>query len=105
MHYRKHIFFCTNQRSNADGCGDISSDLGFTTAKQYLQQLNLWGEGKYRASKSGCLGRCKQAPVCVIYPEGKWYTYVDEKDIHQIIDLAVLKDQTVEHLLIDNIGS
>ena len=81
MFYTKHIFFCTNQKAAGNGCGDISGESGFDFAKLYLQSLELWGAGKLRATKSGCLGRCALGPVCVVYPEGVWYSYVDEKDV------------------------
>lgn len=100
MYYKKHLFFCTNQKENGSGCGDLVNDSGFAFAKLYLQSLDLWGEGKYRASKSACLGRCKSGPICVVYPEGIWYSYIDETDIKEIIDKHILNDQLVERLKI-----
>lgn len=57
MYYKHHIFFCTNVKKDSSGCGVITGDIGFNFAKSYLQQLNQWGEGKIRASKTSCLGR------------------------------------------------
>jgi (2Fe-2S) ferredoxin len=31
-----------------------------------------------RVNKAGCLDRCAAGPVAVVYPEGTWYTFVDE---------------------------
>lgn len=98
MFYKRHIFFCCNQRADGTGCGTLGAEDAFAFAKMYLQSLDLWGEGKYRASKSGCLGRCTEGPVCAVYPEGVWYTYIDESDIRQIIDEYVLNDKIVKHL-------
>jgi (2Fe-2S) ferredoxin len=100
MFYSKHIFFCTNQKSAANGCGDISGDSGFDFAKLYLQSLELWGAGKLRATKSGCIGRCALGPVCVVYPDGVWYSYVDEKDVREIIDQHLINNQIVTRLQI-----
>lgn len=100
MFYQKHVFFCTNQKSSGKGCGDISGDDGFSFAKLYLQSLDLWGEAKIRASKSGCLGRCADGPVCVVYPDGVWYSYIDEDDIREIIDQHLVKNQIVTRLKI-----
>lgn len=66
----------------------------------YMQSLSVWGEVQYRASKSGCLGRCTEGPVCVIYPEGTWYTYIDEADIKEIIDESILKDNVIKRLCV-----
>lgn len=98
MFYKKHIFFCCNKKSDETGCGAKGGEEAFAFAKMYLQSLDLWGEGKYRASKSGCLGRCVDGPICVVYPDGIWYTYIDETDIRQIIDEHIINDKIVKHL-------
>lgn len=100
MFYKKHIFFCTNTKKDGSGCAKLGGEEGFSFAKMYMQSLDIWGEGKYRASKSGCLGRCENGPVCVVYPEGVWYTYIDETDIKRIIDEHILNDQVVKSLQI-----
>lgn len=101
MFYQKHIFFCCNNKANGNGCGDISGESGFAYAKTYLQGIEQWGEGKIRATKTGCLGRCNLAPTCVVYPDGIWYSYFDEDDIEEIIDKHLLANQVVERLKVD----
>jgi (2Fe-2S) ferredoxin len=96
MFYKKHMFFCTNIKKDGSGCGALSSQDMQPFAKKHLQDTDNWGEGKVRVSKSGCLGRCELGPVCVVYPEASWYTYVDETDVTDIID---------EHLVNGNIVS
>ncbi len=100
MFYTRHLFLCTNKKANETGCGYLSGEETFAFAKMYLQSLGMWGEGKVRASKSGCLGRCDSGPVCVIYPDGVWYTYVDEHDVQEIIDKHLLGDEIVTRLQI-----
>ena len=53
------------------------------------------GEGSRR---HGGLGRCDEGPVLVVYPEGVWYTYVDESDIDEIFDVHLKQGRTVERL-------
>jgi (2Fe-2S) ferredoxin len=36
----------------------------------------------------------------VVYPEEVWYTYVDERDIDEIIDEHLVKGRVVERLRI-----
>lgn len=98
MFYKKHMFICCNKKSDETGCGALGGDDAFAFAKKYLKSLDSWGEGKYRASKSACLGRCTDGPICVVYPEGIWYTYIDETDIQQIIDEYIINDKVVKHL-------
>ena len=48
-----------------------------------------------------CLGRCESGPAMVIYPEARWYTYVDEEDLQEILDQDLAKGEAVARLLID----
>jgi (2Fe-2S) ferredoxin len=98
MHYKRHIFFCGNKKSNETGCGYFGSEESFNFTKKYLKGLDLWGTPNLRASKAGCLGRCEDAPVCVIYPDGIWYTYVDLDDIKEIIDSHLINGSIVSRL-------
>jgi (2Fe-2S) ferredoxin len=65
-----------------------------------MKELGLTGEGKVRVNKSGCLDRCEEGPVCVVYPEAVWYTYVDESDIDEIIDSHLVDGKPVKRLRI-----
>ena len=55
--------------------------------------------GTMRVNKAGCLDRCAGGPVAVVYPEGTWYTYVDQADIDEIVDSHLDKGQVVTRLL------
>ena len=69
-------------------------------AKQRSKELGLARPGGVRVNLAGCLGRCEQGPVIVIYPQGIWYTYVDQDDIEEIITSHLQNDQPVERLMI-----
>ena len=60
--------------------------------------MGISGPGKIRVNKAGCLDRCEEGPVCVVYPEGVWYTYIDEEDIDEIIDSHIKNGKPVERL-------
>jgi (2Fe-2S) ferredoxin len=53
-----------------------------------------------RVQKAGCLDRCEEGPVAVVYPEGIWYRYVDTSDIDEIIDSHLVGGTPVERLKI-----
>jgi len=102
-YYRRHIFFCVNDRgAGADrpSCARCGSQRMRDHAKARIKQLDLAGPGKVRVNQSGCLDRCEEGPVCVVYPEGVWYTYVDEADIDEIVDSHLVNGQPVERLKI-----
>ena len=65
-----------------------------------MKQLGIAGPGEVRVNKAGCLDRCEEGPVIVVYPEGVWYTYVDEADIDEIVDRHIVGGEVVERLRI-----
>jgi (2Fe-2S) ferredoxin len=70
----------------------------FDYAKKRVKELGLSGPGKIRVNKAGCLDRCAEGPVMVIYPEGVWYTFVDTEDVEEIIQSHLIKGLPVERL-------
>jgi len=69
-------------------------------AKKKVKELGLSGAGNIRVNSAGCLDRCEEGPTCVVYPEGIWYTYVDEFDIDEIIESHLINGKPVERLKI-----
>jgi (2Fe-2S) ferredoxin len=100
MYYKKHVFICQNKKEDGSGCGVLAQKDAVGFFKKNLKQNDLWGEGKIRVSRTGCLGRCSEGPTCVIYPDGVWYNYLDEDDLHEIFDQHIMQDKIVKKLLI-----
>lgn len=99
--FDKHVFFCTNQRANGETCcADRGANELRAYAKDKVKALGLAGEGKVRINSAGCLDRCDQGPVLVVYPEGIWYTYVDKEDIDEIVESHLQHGTPVERLKI-----
>lgn len=103
-HFKHHVFFCTNQREPGQVCcGARGADELRNYAKDRVKALGLnqaaLGE-RVRINSAGCLDRCDDGPVLVIYPEGIWYTYIDRDDIDEIIDSHLVQGQIVERLRI-----
>jgi (2Fe-2S) ferredoxin len=99
-YFDKHVFFCTNQRAPGNGC---CNDLGASRMRDYVKDkvktLGLSADA-IRINAAGCMGRCDEGPVLVVYPEGVWYTYVDESDLDEIIEEHLLNGRVVERLKI-----
>ena len=102
-YYQHHVFFCTNDRgadSERPSCNQCGSTALREYAKERVKELGRAGPGGIRINSAGCLDRCEEGPVCVVYPEGTWYTYVDESDVDEIIDSHLLGGKPVERLKI-----
>ena len=100
-HFKQHIFFCVNQRDDGrECCGAHKAEEVRGYAKQRIKALGLNGEGKVRVNTAGCMDRCSDGPVMVIYPAGVWYTYVDNADVDEIISEHIQHGRLVERLKI-----
>jgi len=101
-YYEQHVFFCTNQRNDGRRCceGAGASDLR-AYAKAKIKQMGMSGKGKVRMNTAGCLDRCGQGPVMVVYPDETWYCYQNEADIDEIIEQHIVKGRTVARLLLE----
>ena len=88
-------------RSRSDGrefCNEKGAELLKKYAKQKINALNLESKIKIRVNLAGCMNRCSEGPVLVIYPEGTWYTFIDETDIDEIIQSHIINGTKVERL-------
>ncbi|SDM14135.1 (2Fe-2S) ferredoxin [Oryzisolibacter propanilivorax] len=100
-YFQRHIFFCLNERKAPEACcAAQGAQQAFEHCKKQVKAAGLAGPGKVRVNKSGCLDRCSGAPVAVVYPEGTWYTYVDQQDIDEIVESHLKHGQVVERLLL-----
>jgi len=100
-YYQRHVFFCCNQREAGEACcADRGAAAIRAYAKDRVKALKLNGKGKVRINSAGCLDRCEEGPVIVVYPEEVWYTYVDQADIDEIIEEHLVHGRIVERLRI-----
>jgi (2Fe-2S) ferredoxin len=99
-YYQRHIFFCLNERSGDEVCcARHKAQAAFDRCKSQSKAQGLLGAGKVRVNKAGCLDRCAGGPIAVVYPEGVWYSYVDESDIDEIVQSHLRDGIVVERLL------
>ena len=100
-YFKQHVFICCNQRANNDPCCNAHGATAmFDYAKARVAELKLNEPGMVRINKAGCLGRCLEGPVMVIYPEAVWYQFVDQADIDEIIESHLINGVPVDRLRI-----
>ena len=101
-YYKRHIFFCTNEREDgSQSCQQCNARAMRDYAKKRSKELGIAGQkGKVRVNVAGCLNRCDEGPVAVVYPDDVWYTYVDEDDIDEIIEEHLANGRVVKRLQI-----
>ncbi len=100
--YQRHLFICLNRREEGEQSCNSSglAEEAFHAAKRHAKTLGIHAEGRTRVNRCGCLGRCGQGPVAVVYPDGIWYTYVDAEDVQEIVESHLRDGHPVERLRI-----
>lgn len=100
-YYEHHVFFCLNIREDGEQCcTQMGSEKLFNYMKSKIKSLDIRGKGMVRVNRGGCFDRCSEGPLLVIYPQGIWYRFIDEKDIDEIIESHILAGKPVERLLV-----
>ena len=79
---------------------DKGAEAAFDHMKARVKKLGISGQDKVRINRSGCLDRCGEGPLLVVYPQAIWYTFVDNEDIDEIIDSHLINGKVVERLAI-----
>ncbi|WP_455600613.1 NADH-quinone oxidoreductase subunit NuoF [Cloacibacillus sp.] len=89
---RAHVLVCT-------GTGCISSGSKKVIAKleEELKANSL--DKEVKIVETGCQGFCEQGPLVIIYPEGTFYTHVQESDVPEIVSEHLIKGRIVGRLL------
>ena len=99
--YQYHVFVCTNKREEGkQSCHQCDAQGARDYMKKRCKELGIHGHQKNRINTAGCLDRCEQGPVIVIYPEEIWYTYIDKEDLDEIIEEHLINGKVVERLKI-----
>jgi (2Fe-2S) ferredoxin len=97
-YYDQHLFLCVNRRdAGKDCCAQRGSEALFVYLKEQMKKLPNQGQ-RWRVNRAGCLGRCTEGPVFVIYPEGIWYHCHTHQDIDEIITNHFILQQRVPRL-------
>ena len=102
-YFQHHVFFCINERNDGRACcADRNAQALQEYAKKRLKTLDMNGPGKIRVNKAGCLDRCEEGPVLVVYPEGIWYQNLRIEDVASIAEDHLGQGIPVKRLMAAN---
>lgn len=90
--YRTHVLVCGGTGCTSSGSARIRERL-----EKEIEANGLSDE--VCVVKTGCFGLCTLGPIMIVYPEGTFYSMVQEEDIPEIVTEHLLKGNVVKHLL------
>jgi len=89
---RSHVLIC-----GGTGCTSSGSKVLISTFESEIEKNGLADEVK--VVQTGCFGLCALGPVVIIYPEGTFYSRVQESDVAEIVSEHLLKGRPVDRLV------
>lgn len=92
--YRSHVLVC-----GGTGCTSSGSQQIIDVLKKEIKAAGL--ENEIEVVKTGCFGLCALGPIMIVYPEGTFYSMVQEKDIPEIVSEHLVKGRIVSRLVYD----
>jgi len=83
---KHHIFVCASFRPAGEAKGACRRKSSGSLLQYLETELSDRDMEDVMVSSTGCLNRCEQGPLMVVYPEGHWYGGVTEEKIDAILD-------------------
>ena len=90
--YRSQVLIC-----GGTGCTSSNSRV---IADKLAEELKLKGiDEEVKIVMTGCFGLCERGPIMIVYPEGSFYSMVNEEDIPEIVSEHLANGKVVTRLL------
>ena len=90
--YRSQILICTGT-----GCSSSNSPAIIERFEECIKEAGL--EKEVKVVRTGCFGLCENGPICIVYPEGAFYSHPKADDVPRIVSEHLVKGRIVADLL------
>ena len=87
--FRSHVLVC-----GGTGCTSSGSQKVIKAFEKHLKDKGI--EKEVKVVQTGCHGLCELGPVIIVYPEGVFYSRVQEEDVEEIVAKHLLKRKDSE---------
>jgi NADH:ubiquinone oxidoreductase subunit F (NADH-binding)/(2Fe-2S) ferredoxin/Pyruvate/2-oxoacid:ferredoxin oxidoreductase delta subunit len=90
--FRSHVLIC-----GGTGCTSSSSDKIEERFKELVAEQGL--DQEVMVVRTGCFGLCEEGPICIVHPEGSFYSRVKIEDVDTIVSEHLMMGRVVTSLL------
>ena len=91
-YYRSQVLICTGT-----GCSSSNSPAIIKRFEECIRNAGL--ENEIKIVRTGCFGLCENGPICIVYPEGAFYSHIKVDDVERIVSEHLVKGRVVADLL------
>lgn len=91
-YYRSQVLICTGT-----GCSSSNSPAIIERFEECIKNAGL--ENEIKVVRTGCFGLCENGPICIVYPEGAFYSHIKVDDVERIVSEHLVKGRVVADLL------
>ena len=94
---RAHVLCCGGTGCTSSGSQKIQEAFVREIEKQGLAE-------EVKVVQTGCFGLCALGPVVILYPDGTFYSRVEESDVAEIVSEHLLKGRPVQRLVYNEVA-
>ena len=94
---RSQVLICGGTGCTSSGSVNIQAAFKKHIAANALSE-------EVKVVQTGCFGLCALGPVVIVYPDGTFYSRVEEKDVEEIVTEHLLKGRKVDRLVYTDVG-
>ena len=91
-YYRSQVLICTGT-----GCSSSNSPAIIKRFEECIRNAGL--ENEIKVVRTGCFGLCENGPICIVYPEGAFYSHIKVDDVERIVSEHLVKGRVGADLL------
>ena len=94
---RAHVLCCGGTGCTSSGSQKIQDAFVREIERQGLAE-------EVKVVQTGCFGLCALGPVVILYPDGTFYSRVEEGDVAEIVSEHLLKGRPVQRLVYNEVA-
>ncbi len=94
---KHHVLICNGSSCMRKGGEEVTQAIRAEISR-------LQADDEIHTSRTRCNGRCEDACVVIVYPEGVWYKHMTEENASLLVQQHLIAGDPVHHLISHQYG-